>query len=187
MPRGDPPSRSAKASRKASTTRSALTSDAAPRPRLDSGPVRVAATASPTWRGVWVPPGPSKWASPACSAGNCARRDATSKLIGRSVRRRQAAAWSARDELVQHAGEPLGLLEMRKMAGAFEEHDAGSREDLQSPARVPGRDHVVAGAPDDEGRDVRPAREVAEGTDRLATRVDHRTCGGQERPPALRV
>ena len=77
-PVGGTPSRSAKAARKAATAASAACSEAVVVPRLDSGPVSVAATASPTSRGVWVPPGPSKWAMPERSDGKWPRRAATS-------------------------------------------------------------------------------------------------------------
>lgn len=57
---------------------SALRALATDEPRLDSGPVSVAAIASPTSAGVWVPPGPSKWAMPERREGKRARSAATS-------------------------------------------------------------------------------------------------------------
>ena len=77
-PRGSAPSRSATALRAATTVSSAMRSDAVTRPRLASGATRVRLTASATGAGTWEPPGPSKWAYPAVSAGNWARTAATS-------------------------------------------------------------------------------------------------------------
>ncbi len=63
------------------TTRSAFSSDTLTVPRLESGPVSVATIASPTGRGVWVPPGPSKNARPWSSEGKWERRAVTSKTM----------------------------------------------------------------------------------------------------------
>ena len=60
------------------TTSSAVRSAAVTRPRFAMGDVSVSATARATGSGTWVPPGPSKWAVPARSAGNWARTAATS-------------------------------------------------------------------------------------------------------------
>ena len=79
-PRGSAPSRSATASRNASTAFSALRSLAIEVPRLDRGPVRVRAIAAPTTAGVCVPPGPSKCAIPDSRDGNSLRSAATSRL-----------------------------------------------------------------------------------------------------------
>ena len=59
-PRAGTPRKSAYAARKAATAASAFDSDSPVVPRLDNGPVRVAAMAAPTAYGVCVPPGPSK-------------------------------------------------------------------------------------------------------------------------------
>ncbi len=65
--------------RRASTTSvSALRSPGSASPRLDSGRDSAAAIASMTGSGVWVPPGPSKWAVPAARAGTWARSAARS-------------------------------------------------------------------------------------------------------------
>ena len=52
------------------TTASARCSATVTVPRLAIAAVRVSATACATTSGVWVPPGPSKWAAPSSRAGN---------------------------------------------------------------------------------------------------------------------
>ncbi len=47
-------------------------------PRFDSGRVSASAIAAPTGAGVWVPPGPSKYAMPVRRAGIWARNAPTS-------------------------------------------------------------------------------------------------------------
>ncbi|GAA4371396.1 hypothetical protein GCM10023146_20650 [Nocardioides caricicola] len=78
MPPAGTPSRSAYALRNAATAASAFDSDGEPVPRFDNGPVRVAAMAAPTWRGVWVPAGESKWAVPESRDGKWLRSSVTS-------------------------------------------------------------------------------------------------------------
>ena len=85
-PSGTPPSRSATAARAASTTSSALRSAGVSRPRLESGWVMACRIASPTTSGVWVPPGPSKYAVPPARLGKCARSAWTSYMIGDPAR-----------------------------------------------------------------------------------------------------
>jgi len=72
------PSRSEPAARKPLTAASAFASEAPVLPRLESGPLIVAAIAAATSRGVWVPPGPSKWAVPNARDGKWVRNSATS-------------------------------------------------------------------------------------------------------------
>src|SRR4051794_19965484 len=78
MPSGSAPSRSASADRAPTTAASALRSAAVAEPRFASGESKVSCTALATTSGVWVPPGPSKWAAPPRSDGKCARTVATS-------------------------------------------------------------------------------------------------------------
>ena len=85
-PSGTPPSRSATAARAASTTSSALRSAGVSRPRLESGWVIACRIASPTTSGVWVPPGPSKYAVPPARLGKCARSAWTSYMLGDPAR-----------------------------------------------------------------------------------------------------
>ena len=59
-PSASQPSRSATAVRAPTTTSSARRSVAVTVPRLESPAVIVAAIAAATWRGTWLPPGPSK-------------------------------------------------------------------------------------------------------------------------------
>ncbi len=78
MPPGSAPRRSPIAARAPSTIASAVRSAAVIVPRLASGEVIVAATASATTAGTCEPPGPSKCAYPAFSDGKCSRTAATS-------------------------------------------------------------------------------------------------------------
>ena len=78
MPSGTTPNRSPIAARASWTIRSARRSAGVTAPRLATADVNVVATASATTSGVWVPPGPSKWAAPSRSAGKCERTAATS-------------------------------------------------------------------------------------------------------------
>ena len=80
MPAGSAPSRSAIADRADATTASAPCSARVTVPRLAIGEISVSCTARATEAGVCEPPGPSKWAAPAASAGNWARMAATSRL-----------------------------------------------------------------------------------------------------------
>src|SRR5690349_25165852 len=79
MPFGGLSSRSPKARRNAWIAAAALRSERLLGPKFEGGPVSVAAIASPTTAGVWVPPGPSKWAIPEARDGNFARRAAMSR------------------------------------------------------------------------------------------------------------
>src|SRR5262245_40693274 len=80
-PPGAAPSRSPSASRAPTTARSAFSWAIVRSPRLDSGPVSAARTASPTTYGVCEPPGPSKNASPLSRAGKWLRTFATSYSV----------------------------------------------------------------------------------------------------------
>ncbi len=82
-PSATAPIRSAIAARAPTTMSSALRSDWVTRSRFEIGDVRVAPTASPTTSGTCEPPGPSKCAAPALSAGKCDRTASTSYAMTR--------------------------------------------------------------------------------------------------------
>lgn len=68
------------ASRAATTMASARRSAGVTSPRFATADSIASRTAAATARGVWLPPGPSKWAAPSERAGNWARKAATSYM-----------------------------------------------------------------------------------------------------------
>src|SRR6185369_11814740 len=139
-PNGSTPSRSAIARRASPTIRSASRSDLVIWPRLLTPATRAWWTASATARGVWEPPGPSKCAVPAASAGNWMRTASTSYTCLLSPFTRWLPARDATQADSQHAGSGLAA---RLVSAAWSEQHVTARPEAMFAFDHLTRDDVV--------------------------------------------
>src|ERR1035437_7827224 len=91
------------------------------------------------------------------------------------------------DEIAQQLSEPFGLLKVWKVSGTLEQHHAAVGDHLVGGGRVPGGNHPVPRAPDNEGWDVDAHRQVIMSRDGLSAWIDDPTSRCEKGSPAVGV
>src|SRR3954463_16330307 len=152
IPPGSACSRSPIAARAARTTSSALRSAAVIRPRFAIGEVSVSATARATGSGTCVPPGPSKWAVPARSAGKAARTASTSYVMRPTLPR------PAVEQVPQQAPDRVDLDQKAGVAVGGGDHLQRDVERVGHLLLLPDRVEPVAVDAGDHGPRRHPAQ-----------------------------
>jgi len=94
---------------------------------------------------------------------------------------------SARKEVAQHLNKPLRLVQVREMSRTHKELYAAPGERLVSGGRVPGGNHPIPRAPDNQGGDPGDRRQMVMRSDRLSARVDDGASGGKKGASAVSV
>ena len=83
-------------------------------------------------------------------------------------------ARSSRDRVLEQGDEPVGLVEMREVAGALEQLKPTARHQLVRAPPLLDRDDPVARAPHDQQRQLGGQIQPVDGLDALAADVDAR-------------
>ena len=98
------------------------------------------------------------------------------ELVGVHVRLARGVA----HEVGEQPREPFGVVQVRIVSGALEQLQPAPGDPLLGFGRVPGWNHLVPRAPDDQGGDLDGHQHLTIGVHRLSARIDDRASGGEK-------